>query len=1051
MEGSENVQELLECFDDIPELMSKIRSNQQNKSRFQVLEPNHSFNMASVLRGNETVKASDPLYMNQVKHMASQAKRVLEHLNTTPKSPRPQKEIIRTSAERAEERLRKLRQSGIDIAKFYQQYDVERTGRVSYKDFSDTLLSLSTGISREDAIMLAASLDKNKAGSVDYKNIFSHLEHVKQTHSSQDNSIKATEMRSNSANDADSSYSAAYLASKQHAPSVNPSTYSAPSTWNSLATYENTATLGSNEAETFTLLPLPPSVYEQRSANVFSASALAPVNKAAEVTMVQRRHFYRDKHYHKAAPYFTDPTVEQQRKERKRSSSAPPTMRTMAQHVEKVLKEDGASSQLNAADRSDRVRQISLRKVLQTDAGSDRADKSKTFEQQVAQEAAPLNPLKHMMTIQSTKEKEAKELQVKFAENAVAHKMQGNIAALRYLLRQHDRSRSGFVNQEEFKAAIKKAGVPIDSKTIEALFARNSTSYGTGSVQDVSVSSGKAVSIDHFLDKIETRATAPAFAHVTGNPAIGKQTKDAEQVRIMKKVLHSLNKLSNPQKLFNDVAGHRLSYLTPNQLRESLAYAGAPLSDIEFSHLVKEIDSNQDGKISLKEFDQYIHHGVTSYEQNQAAKLKAQLLQSPKYSRSYSSSGVMNDCGVDEFHRLDQTSQTRQDQRVWEKLKTHLQVNHESVLKAFQGSKMSIPALVNQLRKQGVRLGQEDIHVLSSNVRGEEDKTGAAEVVDVVDFCSNVGIPLQYKGDDKFVSADRSAMVTDEGVFTSSRHSIASNPLYSSSIFLQSQSDLHKQTFGPRKGAGLVSLQQHLNATQPSKWWELRDSIDNPMLFPQDPSSVHFNPHGPRHPDAHSSLDLKALKRGVVSLRDQRAARSLAQLASSGNTPVGVDSRSTSTTNLHAPKRAASAPPVRGGTTGDGNIGAKNAGTSGETSAAVAAVPATGGGGLEERLGSKLSLSEKVSKWSSATLSDYFNSRHAHPQKASLNKQANAPSNPPLTIHSPGSSAGTSSVSTPTPTPRFFNTPQSKASRGSLRKHMEGVSVKSPAPYATNY
>ncbi|RYG63222.1 hypothetical protein EON64_16360 [archaeon] len=62
---------------------------------------------------------------------------------------------------------------------------------------------------------------------------------------------------------------------------------------------------------------------------------------------------------------------------------------------------------------------------------------------------------------------------------------------------------------------------------------------------------------------------------------------------------------------------------------------------------------------------------------------------------------MMNDCGLDEFHRLDQTSQTRQDQRVWEKLKTHLQVNHQSVLEAFQGRKMSIPTLVSQLRKHG--------------------------------------------------------------------------------------------------------------------------------------------------------------------------------------------------------------------------------------------------------------------------------------------------------------------------------------------------------------
>lgn len=51
-------------------------------------------------------------------------------------------------------------------------------GKVSYKDFSDTLVNLSSGIDRQEAQQLASLLDRRKVGGIEYKNILKSLREI---------------------------------------------------------------------------------------------------------------------------------------------------------------------------------------------------------------------------------------------------------------------------------------------------------------------------------------------------------------------------------------------------------------------------------------------------------------------------------------------------------------------------------------------------------------------------------------------------------------------------------------------------------------------------------------------------------------------------------------------------------------------------------------------------------------------------------------------------------------------------------------------------------
>jgi Ca2+-binding EF-hand superfamily protein len=132
----------------------------------------------SVLRGSKKVDVSRRENSNKVRVMASQALKVLDQLSKLQVATKKPKRSIKETSQIAEAKLKSLVDNGVDLQKFYSQYDVNRTGRVSYKDFGATLLACSAGIGRDEAHELAAHLDKGRVGAIDYNNILASLKQI---------------------------------------------------------------------------------------------------------------------------------------------------------------------------------------------------------------------------------------------------------------------------------------------------------------------------------------------------------------------------------------------------------------------------------------------------------------------------------------------------------------------------------------------------------------------------------------------------------------------------------------------------------------------------------------------------------------------------------------------------------------------------------------------------------------------------------------------------------------------------------------------------------
>ena len=307
--------------------------------------------MAAALAGNnENQKAGNQL--------ANQAQRVLSHLSRmqVDKSHGPVKSVGELS-KTAEQKLRQLKERGVDLNKFYTQYDPNRSGCVSYKDFSDTLLAMSSGIGREDALILASTLDKKKTGQIEYKSILASLNEIQNDKSLATSTAKLSSKSSNNnANESETmSYSAMY-ATRNSTNSSEPKFRSTtPNKYNSF----NTTT--DNEGDSSYL-----KMYQSRvnpfhnlapsevvNVQILSPSKSASKSSKTEISEDEKLFYSGRRLYHqenesdcqvkriiasrlneRTAPFYVDLSVEEAKKSRpKRSLSAPPRTIPLAQMI----------------------------------------------------------------------------------------------------------------------------------------------------------------------------------------------------------------------------------------------------------------------------------------------------------------------------------------------------------------------------------------------------------------------------------------------------------------------------------------------------------------------------------------------------------------------------------------------------------------------------------------------------------------------------------------------------------------------------------------------
>jgi hypothetical protein len=125
-----------------------------------------------VLRGHEPVNSNTNAEKVRFERISDQASKVLSHLEEVCNIDQKQ-ENMSTIASKAIERLEKK-----DMKDFFKRIDINRRGKISFKDFNDTLISASANVSKDDAYHLATKIDKNKTGSIDYMSIIDALKEV---------------------------------------------------------------------------------------------------------------------------------------------------------------------------------------------------------------------------------------------------------------------------------------------------------------------------------------------------------------------------------------------------------------------------------------------------------------------------------------------------------------------------------------------------------------------------------------------------------------------------------------------------------------------------------------------------------------------------------------------------------------------------------------------------------------------------------------------------------------------------------------------------------
>ena len=280
---------------------------------------------------------------------------------------------------------------------------------------------------------------------------------------------------------------------------------------------------------------------------------------------------------------------------------------------------------------------------------------------------------------------------------------------LSHSLRNKDASGSGFVNFDEFKAALKQADVLLSFEEYQSVFdkfTRNSghtqapvpvrsssssavaspRSEGPIASQDSSaqaqeqaireqfkgmigtMSAGKVLNISDFLNNVQKKAEHMASTNddkvimINGVPLPSHLMPAHKQKRsVFFKVLHSMNKSAEPARVFRHLDDEMLGHLRPKLLRKGLEQLGASLSDNEFSTLLSGIGySDPQGQefINLDSFDRVLHDelktlgGKAHFSQtnNTESSDSALVLQEPS-ANTKASQGAKTDTHWEDFRR----------------------------------------------------------------------------------------------------------------------------------------------------------------------------------------------------------------------------------------------------------------------------------------------------------------------------------------------------------------------------------------------------------------
>lgn len=515
--------------------------------------------------------------------MATQAMRVLDQLSKIPGTTRRAHRDAPEAAHIAKEKLQGLVRKGIPLDDFYRQYDVNKTGKISYKDFSDTLLAVSAGLTREETHQLAASLDKNRIGSIEYGNIFNALNSLENQRNQKEVSTGPVRMVGDFTSGAPPPPTATKSVDFMPPPPPPPlpSELASPR-------YQESSSAGSISQETaqaqrvqprtsFTYVgggepapapapvPVPPprepltvdvdlangtdhhQAHTQSQVQTYTANTPAESNAASELlTRSPSNHHcpnYTPSRAEQEARsviprrYFHNPYVNtaifgdtRQIKPYEFDTVNSPTQPVLNRSRRRAVSVPSRAKQNNLKDSG-----CSLDPEPPQPSPYDsvfRKSPTSTSELTV-DEAALVAKLQHNPFFKAEERHQAmretvRAQELRTLENAVADQIGGGVTRLRKALERNDASGSGLLNTEEFKFALKNIGVNLSKEQYDELYHRSARPIAEPAVHGYN--RGQAVDIEAFTNRIqEAVVNAPPVPPPTvrsrpSTPVVAAQT-----------------------------------------------------------------------------------------------------------------------------------------------------------------------------------------------------------------------------------------------------------------------------------------------------------------------------------------------------------------------------------------------------------------------------------------------------------------------------------------------------------------------------------------------
>lgn len=626
-------------------------------------------------RRHRIVTQSSPT-TSPVKNPASQALTKLHHLEDEQK-------VLSECINNNNVKLNKKNQ--LDL--LFAPYDLEKSGEVTYNDFSSTLIKSGINLNKSEIFMLIKNLDKKNKGMVNYKNLKNDLENLKKendsklsnsnnnTNSSSSSSSSSLSIQNPSYQDESShepeGYYNAYLRSKN---SPNQSNSSSPLQLSTPSITTKIRSLSPNNN-----FKIKHALEEKNSPSNKFVHQIADDTHTYLVEKEQETKFkYNDAHRSTMAPYlvFSDANSNLEISSKiRRAPSAPPRINSAStSSLNNLLRHQNEQSSSNSSMPTSNQKKIPLTKPTLRSELESRTKRSNS--------TSSLSTSKSPSIIEShpyfLKQKEAKEKKLnqekdeaKLVDTTILTQLKSKFPLFRHHLNALDSSKSGLVNYNELKSIFKKLDVNLTEKQTKIFFDKYSSTidelskqknikshsnFDTREVPIGTLTNNKGIYINSLIENLESKLISSTFQYnfkditVPGaNDNLSNYIRNNKEIKLFKNILYNFNKNHNIDKLLSHVAPDSIHssgrWVTPKQLREVIEKSGTNITDIEFDYVLNKLDkkvtnsksSDNNVLVSLNSIDEVINRAVQIGTYENSCLYNNNLTNNPRYSNTYRS------------------------------------------------------------------------------------------------------------------------------------------------------------------------------------------------------------------------------------------------------------------------------------------------------------------------------------------------------------------------------------------------------------------------------